>query len=120
MKPVLEITKALADETRLRALLALRGGELCLCHLVALFELAPSTMSRHMDLLWRAGLVTRRKEGRWAYFRLARREASTAVREALHWVLAALADDPRIVADAERIGELRQKDISELTICYRC
>ncbi len=120
MKAMLDITKGLADETRLRALLALRGGELCLCHLVALFELAPSTMSRHMDLLWRAGLVSRRKEGRWGYFRLARREAPLAVREALHWVLAALADDPRVAADEARVKELRKMDISELTVCYRC
>ena len=49
--------KALGDPQRVRALAALRGGELCLCRLIALLRLAPSTVSKHMSLLIQAGLV---------------------------------------------------------------
>ncbi len=70
MQRLLDIAQALSDLTRVRALVALRDGELCLCHLIGLLKLAPSTVSKHLDLLVRAGLVERRKEGRWAYFRL--------------------------------------------------
>jgi ArsR family transcriptional regulator, arsenate/arsenite/antimonite-responsive transcriptional repressor len=62
---------ALADETRLRILLLLdAAGELCLCHVQELLEIAPSTASRHLSLLRAAGLVAARREGRWVHFRL--------------------------------------------------
>ena len=70
MDDFLAITGALADENRVRALLALRGGELCLCQVVELLQLAPSTVSKHMSILRQAGLVRARKEGRWMYYRL--------------------------------------------------
>ena len=67
----LNITKALAEENRLRILLALDGAELCVCQLVELLELAPSTVSKHMSVLRQARLVESRKDGRWMHYRLA-------------------------------------------------
>jgi ArsR family transcriptional regulator len=119
MQSVLRIAKALSDETRLRALLALRDGELCLCHVVGLLALAPSTVSKHLELLGQAGLVARRKEGRWCYFRLAERSAEPAVRQALRWVLATLVNDATVTKDAHRVAGLRRKDLQELAACYR-
>lgn len=119
MQPVLRIAKALSDETRLRVLLALRDGELCLCHVVSLLGLAPSTVSKHLDVLCQAGLVRRRKKGRWCHFSLATSSVTPAVREALRWVLNATGDDPTFAADARRVKELRCTDIQELAACYR-
>ena len=51
MKEVLAITKALADENRLRVVLFLRGGEMCVCQIVEMLGLAPSTVSKHLDIL---------------------------------------------------------------------
>ena len=51
MRDFLAVTKALADETRVRLLLALRDHELCLCQLVELVALASSTVSKHMSIL---------------------------------------------------------------------
>ena len=48
MREFLSVAKALGDETRVRALLALRGGELCLCHMIQLLELAPATLSKRL------------------------------------------------------------------------
>jgi DNA-binding transcriptional ArsR family regulator len=119
VNPVLRIAKALSDETRLRALLALRDGELCLCHVVGVLELAPSTVSKHLDILCQAGLVRRRKDGRWCYFRLAERDADPVVRSALRWVLAAGAEDVALGKDLQRVASLRRKDLQELAACYR-
>ncbi|QDU87040.1 hypothetical protein Pla175_03950 [Pirellulimonas nuda] len=71
MRDLLAITKALGDENRLRALGLLEGRELCLCQIIEVLALAPSTVSRHMAILHQARLVESRKQGRWAYFRLA-------------------------------------------------
>ena len=119
MREFLDITKALGDETRVRTLLALRGGELCLCHLISLFESAPSTISKHLDLLVRAGLVERRKDGRWAYFRLAGRSAPPLVRQALRWILDNLAEDETTQRDVVRLAKLRECEPTDLTACYK-
>ena len=68
------VTKALADENRVRMLLALQKQELCLCQLIELVKLAPSTVSKHMSILRSARLVDARKDGRWMYYRLVRIE----------------------------------------------
>ncbi|MFC1597157.1 ArsR/SmtB family transcription factor [Planctomycetota bacterium] len=71
MREVLAVMKALADENRLRIVVALQGQELCLGQIVELLGLANSTVSRHMSILHQARLVESWKDGRWSYFRLA-------------------------------------------------
>src|SRR5512137_1434832 len=66
------IAKAVSDSHRVRALCALRGGELCVCQIIALLGLAPSTVSKHLAVLRSARLVDSRKEGRWIYYRLSK------------------------------------------------
>src|SRR5579859_288655 len=100
MRDLIKITKALADENRIRVLLALRGGELCACQITELFGLAPSTMSKHMSILYQAGLVDSRKEGRWIYFRLPDGKAPATVKRAIEWLTKAAEAEPRIKEDA--------------------
>ena len=119
MRAFLNIAKALSDPARLRVLLALGGGELCLCHFIALLKLSPSTVSKHLDLLYQAGLVERRKEGRWCYFRLAGRDAGPAVQAALRWMETALGEGTEARADGARVRRLRVADRKELAGCYK-
>jgi len=118
MRDLLLITKALSDETRVRALWALREQELCLCQLIDLLNLSPPTISKHMTQLHQAGLVLRRKEGRWHYFRLAGREAPPVVRKALRLVLDELEHDPTAQRHAQALEGVLQKDVKELCECY--
>ncbi len=114
MQTVMNITRALADETRVRALLALRPGELCVCQLTELFGLAPSTMSKHLAILHQAGLVVSRKEGRWIYYALPDRKAPAAVRAALRWVEQSLAEDEAAQNDLKRLAAILKIDPSAL------
>jgi ArsR family transcriptional regulator len=61
---------ALANDTRYEALrlLAAAEGEVCACELVEPLEVNQSTTSRALGALYQAGLVDRRKEGRWRYY----------------------------------------------------
>src|SRR5690606_19719753 len=111
--------QALSDETRLRAVLMLRAGELCVCELIQVLGLAPSTVSKHLSILHAAGLVARRKEGKWHYYRLRERDASRAARAALRWVFAAVADEPVAQRDASAVCCVREKGRDEVTSCYR-
>ncbi len=108
------VIKALADVGRVRALLALRGRELCLCQLTAFLELAPSTVSKHMALLRQAGLVETRKTGRWVYYRLAGEDASDAARTVLGWLTRCVGDCAEANADQTQIEALLKRDPEEL------
>lgn len=106
MRDLLAVVKALADETRMRIVTALDGHELCVCQIVELLELAPSTVSKHMSILKQARLVQSRKEGRWMHYRLAEKDAPPEVSEALAWVLNSLAGDAQVREDNGRLKEI--------------
>lgn len=61
---------ALANDTRYEVLrlLAAAQDEVCACELVPEVDVNQSTMSRALGALYQAGLVDRRKEGRWRYY----------------------------------------------------
>src|SRR5438046_959909 len=62
--------KALADPTRVRMLnLLARNPELCVCDMQANFELGQPTISHHLSLLKKAGLVDCDVRGRWCFYR---------------------------------------------------
>jgi DNA-binding transcriptional ArsR family regulator len=114
MREFMNITKALADENRVRMLLALQDGELCVCQITGLFGLAASTISKHLSILHQAGLLDSRKNGRWMHYSLPGKGASAPAREAIRWVIKALARDPRAVADAARLKKVLAMDPAEL------
>jgi ArsR family transcriptional regulator len=114
MREFISITKALSDESRVRALLALRDRELCVCQIVELLGLSPSTVSKHMSILKHARLVEARKERRWMYYRLAEDDAPAAVHAAIAWVLDVLSTTRRIKQDVKTLKEVLKIDPEEL------
>jgi ArsR family transcriptional regulator, arsenate/arsenite/antimonite-responsive transcriptional repressor len=66
----LRLFRALGDETRLRLLEQLRGGEQCVCNLTDELDASQSRLSFHLKTLKEAGLVTDRRQGRWVYYAL--------------------------------------------------
>lgn len=103
MRSTLRVTKALADLQRARILMLLQPGELCVCQIVEVLALAPSTVSKHLSILSAAGLVDSRKDGRWAYYRLPRGSAGAFVRPILKWLGNTLKDDEAIERDGKRL-----------------
>lgn len=63
--------KVLAEPMRLRILYALRGGEKGVSELVAEIGAGQANVSKHLGLLYRHGMVTRRKEGLNVFYRIA-------------------------------------------------
>src|SRR5512143_792494 len=106
-----DVLKALGHPVRLRLVAMLRGGELCVCQMTAVLDLAASTVSAHLTDLKRAGLVEDRKDGRWVLHRLARDAAATAHLEP---VWSSLARDLQVEADARLLRELRRVPVEEL------
>ena len=119
MKELLRVTKALADENRLRLLVALQEGELCVCQLTELLELAPPTVSKHLTILHQAELLESRKQGRWVYYRLAGTKAPASVRKALALVRNNMMDDVQSHRDRLRLEKILERDPAELCLPKR-
>lgn len=60
--------RALADMTRLKILLMLEGRERTVNEIVSFFGLAQPTITRHLQTLTSAGLLSRRKEGARVFY----------------------------------------------------
>jgi len=114
MRDFMTVTKALSDENRIRMLMALSEGELCVCQITEIVRLSPSTVSKHMSILRQARLVEGRKDGRWLYYSLPDRDVSEPVRRALHWIRSSLTEDQQILSDAKRLKKVLGLDPENL------
>jgi ArsR family transcriptional regulator, arsenate/arsenite/antimonite-responsive transcriptional repressor len=70
MENVLDVFKALSDETRLRILKLLECGELCVCDIVAALDMIQPKVSFHLGVLKEAGLIKDRRQGKWIHYRI--------------------------------------------------
>jgi ArsR family transcriptional regulator, arsenate/arsenite/antimonite-responsive transcriptional repressor len=111
MNRFLKYTKALADGNRLRIIAALsKYPELCVCQVTELLDLAMATVSRHISVLQNAGLVEKRKEGRWVYYRI----SSDFPRQLKIWIDADLMQTSDIRKDQVRLDEIASIGVEEL------
>jgi len=118
MRKFIGTTKALADLNRVRIVLALRNRELCVCRIIELLQLAPSTVSKHLSILKEADLIEGRKEGRWMHYRLPNNKSAHAW-NTLDWIFKSLENSPDLEADRKRLAAIIETDLEELTQIYR-
>jgi DNA-binding transcriptional ArsR family regulator len=116
MQDLASICDALSDPGRLRIVAALFPGELCVCQILELLELAPSTVSKHLAILRAAGLIDARKEGRWMYYRIAD-QATPVARSALRWLRSSLSASPQAKADSKQLKAICR--MNTVALCCR-
>lgn len=114
MEKLINILKALSDPNRLRAFMALSEGELCVCQLIEMLDLAPSTVSKHMSILKQAGLVKSRKDSRWVYYQTSNSEKKTAIHRIYQILNDDIKTDPLISNDKARLRKIKTQDLEAL------
>jgi ArsR family transcriptional regulator, arsenate/arsenite/antimonite-responsive transcriptional repressor len=80
---------ALSDRTRLRLLNLMQKDELCVCYFPEIIGTNQPKISRHLAYLRKAGLVSVRKDWRWAHYRIVEpknERAAKVFREILEWL----------------------------------
>lgn len=112
----LQFHAALANDTRLRALLLLVAyGELCVCDLTEGLGLSQPHISRHLARLRKDGLVQDRRAGHWVYYRLDEHLPAWAV-EAIRLTAEGAGECESFRGDAARLDsylqEKRRQDCS--------
>lgn len=62
--------RALGDETRWRIVRLVMDRALCVCELADILEMPQSSVSSHVQIIRKAGLLESEKCGKWTYFRI--------------------------------------------------
>ncbi len=101
LNSTVRVLKSLSDATRLRLLQLLTAEELNVAEMCAVLGQPQPTVSRHLAVLRKAGMLTDRRDGQWVYYSTAADTLEPGVRSA--WL--ALAADLDKTADARRDRE---------------
>ncbi|MFH1702558.1 MAG: metalloregulator ArsR/SmtB family transcription factor [Nitrospirota bacterium] len=113
MDNLLNIFKALSDETRIRILKLLEDGEICVCDVVAALEMVQPKVSFHLSVLKEAGLIKDRKQGKWIYYSL---DESDIFRRFLILSVIERISENLIQKDKKRLGEFLKNKKSKTNI----
>lgn len=71
MRELVSVSQALADETRWRLLCLLSREAMCVCELADILEMPQSSVSSHLQIIRRAGLLESERCGKWVYYLVA-------------------------------------------------
>lgn len=94
---IIEVIKALADETRIRILNVLNKETLCVCDLEEVLNLNQSNASRHLTKLKNARLITCEKKAQWVYYRV----------------------NEKILEEYSFVNELLKKELDKIPQCQK-
>ncbi len=106
LSTILAGLEAAGEVTRLRLLALLSEAEITVTELIHILGQSQPRISRHLKLLVESGLVERHREGAWAFFNLAQSGPSAQLARDILQRIAAF--DPQLVADRQRLAEVRQ------------
>lgn len=67
---LIQMLKALADETRVRILNILKDGELCVCEIETVLNISQSNASRHLTKLTNAKIIDYYKVNKYVYYKV--------------------------------------------------
>jgi len=85
MKELLEwradVLKALSDPVRLKIVVFLKGGERCVCEVIPMLGRSQSTTSKNLDILYRAGILDRRVDGKRTLYKIRNPKVFDLLRE---------------------------------------
>jgi ArsR family transcriptional regulator len=105
MESMVKCLQALGDENRLRILMLLRERELCVLEIIGVLGISQPLASSHLAVLRATGLAKARREGRRMRYRLSEEARRGGKHRLLQQVAAAIAGEPRVVADRRRLAE---------------
>ncbi|KGK88861.1 metalloregulator ArsR/SmtB family transcription factor [Clostridium sp. HMP27] len=67
---LIQVMKALSDETRMRILNILKEGDLCVCEIEVLLDINQSNASRHLNKLTNAKILDYYKVAKYVYYKI--------------------------------------------------
>jgi ArsR family transcriptional regulator len=108
MEQLIQFFKALSEEMRLRIMMLLTHGELCVCDLMVVLDEPQSKVSRHLAYLKHSGLTKSKRAGVWMHYRL-KEPADDIHRAQLDFLKGQLSLLPQFRADREKLLKLKKQ-----------
>jgi len=97
-------TRALADDTRWRIVRLVMDDALCVCELADILGMPQSSVSSHVQIIRKAGLLESERCGKWTYFRIHTKHLPLLTR-----LIESLPNDPNHKTDLKK-AKARLKD----------
>ena len=113
MEQLTQMYKALSENMRLRVVMLLTHGEICVCDLMAIFGESQSKVSRHLAYLKHSGLVRSRRAGTWMHYSL-KEPLDGTIDAQLNFMKQQLSQLPVFLQDEERM-----QDVKKLKLCEK-
>lgn len=108
MEQLIQFFRALSDETRLRIMMLLTQGELCVCDLMVVLDEPQSKVSRHLAYLKHSGLTNSKRAGVWMHYRL-KEPADDIHRAQIDFLKEQLSHLPQFRIDREKLLALKKQ-----------
>lgn len=70
---IVNVFKALSDETRLRIINILLKENLCVCEIMDILGMTQSRISRHLGILKQVELIEEERKGKWVIYKIAKK-----------------------------------------------
>jgi ArsR family transcriptional regulator len=113
MQDFIRVMKALSDQNRVKILKILQQRLMCVCELQVALRLAQPTVSKHLKILEKAGLVRRHRDGLWVNYTIADGNTSpytaTLLGQLRHW----LSDDAEVRTLLNNLNAIHRKEITK-------
>lgn len=107
---MIDILKALSDETRLRIVGQIFKGDMCVCEIEASLGLTQSNASRHLTILKKAGVLDSYKAAQWAYYKMSQ-SFITEHNELFIYLQSKLSELPSYQRDSENYKKCKQQNL---------
>ena len=110
MERLARMYKALSEEMRLRIIMLLTHGELCVCELMEIFNEGQSKVSRHLTYLKHSGMVQSRRVGTWMHYSI-KEHLAPEIETQLAFMRAQFAGLPVFSEDSRKLKEVMKQKL---------
>jgi ArsR family transcriptional regulator len=104
MQDFLNLTKTLSEKNRLKIIMALTNGKLCICQIRKMLGVIPSKVCKHLFVLESAGLIKCEIEEGWKYYIL-NDELDKPCIDIINWLKKYIPTDDSMGIDMKLIDE---------------
>ncbi len=114
MDRLLQFARTVFEKTRLRMLKMLLDREMCVCEIAEVFGLSQPRASQHLRILYRAGAVHERRDGKWVFYSANRQTIEAFSRSWQDYLRTPLAEAPDFAAETAALQSERFKKLREV------
>ena len=112
MDRLVQYFRALSEEVRLRIIMLLTQGELCVCDIMEILNEPQSKVSRHLSYLKSSGLISGKRVGVWMHYALSE-ERDEVLDAQIDFMRQRLSHLPGFTDDMTRMETLRERKLRE-------